>query len=79
MDTDKLMNTVTFRNGIPYRNCFMITEYCMLGDCSQIECHHCFPVKDCKKHNICLTEGTCKFIPIPTENKLENLTPHQSN
>jgi hypothetical protein len=47
------------RNGI-----FIISEFCILGDCSQKECHNCFPVKGCKKHIICIEEGTCSFIPI---------------
>ena len=49
----------------------MITEWCVLGDCNQPECHHCFPVKDCKKHQECIKNGTCKFIPIPKEKNLK--------
>ena len=67
------MNSITFRNGFPYRGCFLISEYCVLGDCSQIECHHCFPVKNCPKHKICIEQGTCSFIPIPTNNKIDSL------
>ena len=43
----------------------MITEWCVLGDCMQPECHHCYPVKNCKKHQLCIDDGTCKYIPIP--------------
>ena len=42
---------------------------CLRG-CMQPECHHCYPVKDCKRHDLCKTEGTCKFIPIPKEKKI---------
>lgn len=59
------MKDIIFINNIPTRGGFMITEYCILGDCSQPECHHCFPVKDCSKHHICITEGTCELIEIP--------------
>ena len=41
-----------------------VTEWCVLGDCMQPECNHCYPVKDCKKHELCIKEGTCKLIPI---------------
>lgn len=61
------MNQIRFEKGIPYRGFFRITEWCVLGDCNQPECHHCFPVKDCKKHELCQKEGTCKYIPIPNE------------
>ena len=59
------MNNVKFINNIPYRGFFMITEWCVLGDCIQPECHHCFPVNGCNKHEECRKNGTCKFIPIP--------------
>ena len=59
------MDKIKFLKGIPYRGFFMITEWCVLGDCMQPECHHCFPVKNCKKHQLCIDEGTCKLIPIP--------------
>jgi hypothetical protein len=59
------MEDIIFRDGFPYRGCFLVTEYCVLGDCSQPECHHCFPVKNCKKHKICEINGTCQFIEIP--------------
>ena len=58
-------NTVRFENGFPMRGMFLITEWCVLGDCSQPECHHCFPVVNCQKHKLCIEEGTCPFIPIP--------------
>jgi len=64
---------IKFIDGLPYRTngfiSFLISEWCVLGDCMQAECHHCFPVKDCKKHDICKIDGTCKYIPIPTEYK----------
>ena len=63
------MSDIYFINNIPYRgNKFikiMITEWCILGDCNQPECHHCFPVKGCKKHEECIKDGTCELIPIP--------------
>ena len=31
--------------------------FCVLGDCSKETCHHCFPVKNCKEHEICKKEG----------------------
>ena len=37
---------------------------------NQPECHHCFPVKDCKNQE-CIKNGTCKFIPIPKEKNLK--------
>jgi len=64
-------SNIYFENRLPIRKkgliSFIITELCVLGDCYQPECHHCFPVKDCKKHKLCITDGTCKFIPIPKE------------
>ena len=65
------MDQIVFRNKIPYRGFFMITDWCVLGDCNQPECHHCFPVKNCKKHQECIKNGTCKFIPIPTKKNLK--------
>lgn len=59
------MENVFFKNGNPYRGFFAITEWCVLGDCSQPECHHCFHVKGCKKHSECIENGTCVLIPIP--------------
>tara|TARA_B100001142_G_scaffold329908_1_gene395042 strand:- start:2558 stop:3616 length:1059 start_codon:yes stop_codon:yes gene_type:complete len=39
-------------------NCF-----CVLGDCSAKECHHCFPVRNCSKnHDFCEKYGCCKEI-----------------
>ena len=63
------MIKVYFKNNIPYRQIglisFIISEWCVLGDCYQPECHHCFPVKDCKKHDNCVKDGTCKLLSIP--------------
>jgi len=37
--------------------------YCVLGDCSQEQCHHCFPVKNCSQnHEYCAKEGICDEI-----------------
>lgn len=36
--------------------------FCVLGDCNQSNCHHCFPVKNCKDHKICIEEGICSPI-----------------
>jgi len=30
----------------------LVTEWCVLGDCMQSECHHCYPVKNVK-HELC--------------------------
>ena len=63
------MDNIKFINSIPIRNygqiSFTITEWCVLGDCMQKECHHCYPIKDCNKHELCINEGTCEFITIP--------------
>ena len=37
--------------------------FCVLGDCSKNECHHCFPVKNCSlKHEWCKEKGCCEEI-----------------
>lgn len=63
------MNNVEFIDGIPVRGSkyikFIITEWCILEDCNQPECHNCYPVLNCNKHKKCIKEGICKFIPIP--------------
>ena len=41
-----------------------VTEWCVLGDCMQPECHHCFPIKKCEKHELCKEEGECELIKI---------------
>ena len=62
---------VIFIDNRPYRNYgsikIAITEWCSLGDCNQAECHHCFPVKNCIKHNFCVKHGCCPLIPIPVQ------------
>ena len=40
----------------------LVTEWCVLGDCMQAECHHCYPVKECVKHELCKEEGDCELI-----------------
>lgn len=43
----------------------MDTLFCVLGDCSREECHHCFPVKKCSsKHQYCFENGCCDEIDI---------------
>ena len=42
------MKKIKFFNKFPLRGYFMITEWCVLGDCMQPECHHCFPVNKCE-------------------------------
>ena len=42
-----------------------VSEWCVLGDCLQPECHNCYPVKDCEKHEVCVKED--KWI-----NRLDN-------
>ena len=42
-----------------------IEIFCVLGDCSKHECHHCFPVKKCSfNHQICNDIGSCPEIII---------------
>ena len=36
-------------------------EFCILGDCNKLNCHHCYPIKDCKIHDICIQLGCCKL------------------
>tara|TARA_B100001248_G_C27352110_1_gene441883 strand:- start:74 stop:1150 length:1077 start_codon:yes stop_codon:yes gene_type:complete len=36
--------------------------WCVLGDCSHPECHHCFPVKNCSKNHPECLNGTCPEI-----------------
>lgn len=36
--------------------------FCILGDCNRVECHHCFPVKNCREHEICKKDGICDPI-----------------
>ena len=63
------MEKIKFENGLAIRRfgaiSVIITEWCVLGDCMQPECHHCYPVKKCTKHHLCIDEGTCEYIPIP--------------
>ena len=40
-----------------------MSNWCILGDCSQQSCHHCYPVIDCKySHNYCIKNGCCVEI-----------------
>ena len=40
-------------------------KFCVLGDCSNQECHHCFPVKYCYfNHDFCKENGICDEIYI---------------
>ena len=37
--------------------------WCILGDCNQLQCHHCFPVINCSKNHIfCKLYGCCEEI-----------------
>ena len=65
---DKIEYTET---GYPKRGLFIITEWCVLGDCTQPECHNCFPVKDCPKHDLCKKEGIHKLIPVPKKKSIQ--------
>ena len=39
--------------------------FCVLGDCSKEECHHCFPVRNCSfNHIYCKENGCCDEIDI---------------
>ncbi len=46
--------------------------YCLLGDCSQPHCHHCFPVRNCAHHVICKEHGICS--PIENVAPVEDVT-----
>ncbi len=42
--------------------------FCILGDCSKDQCHHCFPVKKCSKnHEWCIKNGCCNEIIVENE------------
>ena len=48
--------------------------FCILGDCNKVECHHCYPVKNCSKnHNYCFKNGILDeiFISNNYENNLK--------
>ena len=37
-----------------------MNDWCILGDCSNMYCHHCFPVRNCSKgHDYCKKKGLC--------------------
>lgn len=37
--------------------------FCILGDCNKIDCHNCYPVKNCSyNHENCKKYGVCKEI-----------------
>ena len=41
----------------------MVNTWCILGDCSQLQCHHCFPVANCSlNHDFCQKNGCCDEI-----------------
>ena len=54
---------------IKTRGMFIITDWCVLADCNQPECHNCFPVKSCEKHDYCIDHGKYKYIPIYSESE----------
>lgn len=60
-DIDSLKSKPKIRNG------FMVTDWCILQDCNQPECHNCFPVKGCSEHDLCKTDGCCAPIPIRSD------------
>ena len=38
-------------------------NFCVMGDCSQLNCHHCYPVVNCScGHEFCKKYGTCEEI-----------------
>ena len=69
------MNGIKFdeKDGHPYRwndhIRIYVSEWCILEDCMQAECHNCFPVKHCKKHEKCEKEGQFKLLPIQVKKK----------
>tara|TARA_B100000035_G_C20510911_1_gene341102 strand:+ start:162 stop:347 length:186 start_codon:yes stop_codon:yes gene_type:complete len=44
-------------------------NYCVLEDCNKEECHHCFPVKGCQMHQICIERGIFEDMNIILKNK----------
>jgi len=46
------------------RGLSLVTDWCVLEDCNQPECHHCFPVKGCERHRYCIDNGRFKEIPL---------------
>ena len=34
--------------------------YCILGDCNNLWCHNCYPIKNCNIHGKCIKNGICK-------------------
>lgn len=48
--------------------------WCQLGDCSHKECHHCFPVKNCRLgHMYCHKNGICDDILLDINEHTEEL------
>jgi UDP-glucuronate 4-epimerase len=46
--------------------------WCQLGDCSHAECHHCFPVKNCRLgHKYCNENGICDDILLNVNESIE--------
>jgi len=47
--------------------------YCVLEDCNNEFCHHCFPVKNCKLHKICIEKGQLEDMNefLKNKNKME--------
>ncbi len=44
-------------------------NWCILGDCSKPNCHHCYPVINCRfSHDFCIRNGCCREIK---ENDIE--------
>jgi len=54
------------------RGLFLLTEWCVLQDCNQPECHNCFPVKNCKKHEYCINEGRFEHIAIYSDSNSDS-------
>lgn len=43
-------------------------DWCQLGDCNHLECHNCYPIKNCKLgHIYCNENGICDDIKELTE------------
>lgn len=46
--------------------------FCVLEDCDRPNCHHCFPVKNCKEHHKCINEGQFQEYEEFIKNKIIN-------
>ncbi len=49
-----------------------MSNWCMLGDCNSLSCHHCYPVVNCKYgHFFCIKNGCCYEFTEEKQEKQE--------